>query len=239
MSSDDRRAAATARLNPEDRALVQLFERGLSAEEIAGVVGLDASEVERRHRAAQARLAEELAPQDEQRPARRRIPVVAAVLVLLIGAGVAIALVAAGGGDDGGGGSAGEATETDVGSTSTLETETASAEGPVVTMQRLNGTYGRGTAQVVSGTERPTLKLRVSSFLRPVGGGYAVWLYNSSDDAIRLYSTADTTIERDFRLPPNFDRYRYVEVARAIPELDSDYSDLPLLRAPVDELTEP
>jgi hypothetical protein len=242
MPSDDRRAAATARLTPEDRALVELFDRGLSAEEIAGVVGLEPSEVERRHRAAQARLTAGLEPEPRarQRPAKRRVPLVAAVLVLLIGVGVAIAVAAGGGGDEeSAGGGAGEPAATDVGSTSTLETETASPEGGPVTMQRLNGTYGRGTAQLIGDAEQPMLRLDVDSFLRPVGGGYAVWLYNSGDDARRLYTTTDTSIQRDFRLPADFDRYRYVEVARAIPELDSDHSGLSLLRVRVDELTQP
>jgi hypothetical protein len=128
-----------------------------------------------------------------------------------------------------------------VGATSTAGTETAevAVETEPVTMQRLNGTYGRGSAQIVQDGEEVRLRLRVGSFLRPVGGGYAVWLYNAPDDARRLYTTAETSIERDFRLPPDFEEYRFVEVARAIPELDSDYSGLALLRARVDELTQP
>jgi hypothetical protein len=106
-------------------------------------------------------------------------------------------------------------------------------------MERLNGTYGRGTAQLLQDAEGAQLRLDVSSFLRPVGGGYAVWLYSSAEDARRLYTTTDTSIERDFQLPADFDEYRYVEVARAIPELDSDHSGLSLLRVRVDELMQP
>jgi hypothetical protein len=100
-------------------------------------------------------------------------------------------------------------------------------------MQRLNGTYGRGTAQITGSK----LHLKVSSFLQPQGGGYAVWLYNSRDDAKRLYSTTKTSIDRDIPLPDGFEKYRFVEVARAIPDLDSDHSGISLLRARVSELS--
>jgi hypothetical protein len=228
-----------ARLDPEERALVELFDRGMSADDIAAVVGLEPAEVERRHRAARLKLGPEPRPPAERRS--RRGAVMGGLAVLLVGVVVAIAIAAGGGedeGDDTGGGSA----ATDVGATSTLETETTAVseeELEPVTMQRLNGTYGRGTAQIVQIGEEARLRLRVGSFLRPVGGGYAVWLFNSPDDARRLYTTDDTSIERDFRLPPDFEDYRYVEVARAIPELDSDYSGLELLRARVDQLTQP
>jgi hypothetical protein len=235
VPSDEQRAAAAERLSPEDRALIQLFDRGMGAEEIAGVVGLEPAEVERRHRSAQVRLAEEL--RREEAPAargKRRAPIAAALAVLLIGAVVAIALAAGGGDDDSGGGDSGA---TDVGATTPDgETTTAPAEPETrpVTMRRLNGTYGRGTAQIVDGR----LRLDVDSFLRPVGGGYAVWLYNSADDARRLYATTDTSIQRDFRLPDGYEEYRYVEVARAVPELDSDHSGLTLLRVPLSALTQ-
>ena len=188
MPSDDEVKAATDRLSAEDRALIELFDRrGLSAEEIAEVIGVPASEVERRHEAAQRRLAEELRTPEPAAPVEEAPP----------------------------------------------------AEGPVVTMKRLNGTYGRGTVQLLHSGDRAKLRLAVSHFLRPVGGGYAVWLYNSPDDAHRLYATADTTIEREIRLPRDYADYRFVEVARAIPELNSDHSGLSLLRARFSDLTAP
>jgi hypothetical protein len=231
----DPRAEATARLAPEDRALIELFDRGLGAQEIAGVVGLEPGEVERRHRAAQARLAEAAAV----RPARRRVDrrglVVAALLVLAVAAGVAIAV--AGGGGNGGAGRAGSRAGSPA--ATTPGAGTAAANGRVVTMRRLNGTYGRGTAQLRKTSSGARLRLAVSHFLRPVGGGYAVWLLDASGDARRLYATTDTSIERDLRLPRDFTHYRFVEVARAIPELTSPHSDLSLLRVRVSALAAP
>ena len=106
------------------------------------------------------------------------------------------------------------------------------APSPPRAMQRLNGTYGRGTAQLRRRGRRVMLRLRVSRFLRPQGGGYAVWLFNSRSDARRLYATTDTTIHRDISLPADYRRFRFIEIARASPDLESAHTGLSLLRAP-------
>jgi hypothetical protein len=256
VPTDEETRAATARLSAEDRALVELFDRrGLSAEQIAGMIGIDVAEVERRHAAATERLEAELAagrdeepateeaaaePRDAARaekPSARRGAIVAAVIALVVLVGVVIA-VASGGGGSGGSGAGDGGSGAAQGSTEEAAGEPA-GEGPVVTMKRLNGTYGRGTAQLAKDGDRTVLRLRARSFLQPVGGGYAVWLVKSDGDTRRLYATTDTTIRRDFPLPDDFESYRSVEVARAIPELSSDYSDLVLLRASVAELAGP
>src|SRR4051794_7642891 len=59
--SADAIVAATARLDPESRALVELSaRRGMSDEEIAGMLGVDSPDVRRRHEEALAQLAAEL-----------------------------------------------------------------------------------------------------------------------------------------------------------------------------------
>lgn len=108
--------------------------------------------------------------------------------------------------------------------------------GPVLTMQRLNGTNGRGTAQIVRSGGRSRLRLEVTSFLRPNRGGYAVWLYTPGGAARRLFATTQTAFEREFPLPKDIDRFRFAEVARAVPALDSDHSGLSLLRVRLSEL---
>ena len=103
-------------------------------------------------------------------------------------------------------------------------------------MQRLNGTNGRGTAQIVRSGGTARLRLEVESFLTPNRGGYAVWLHTPGGPARRLFATADTAFAREFPLPKNLAPFRFAEVARAVPDLDSDHSGLTLLRVPLSRL---
>jgi hypothetical protein len=248
-------------MDPESRALVELsYRRGLGDDEIADLLQVDPDEVARRRGSALERLGvtgDELERLDDEhwapraRPAapsprsparagspapKRRVPAAALALLALIAVVVLVVVLASGGGEDGDGGDGDAA-----------RTPTRSETGPVEPkpdrtprpMRRLNGTYGHGTAQLVRSGDRTVLRLNVTDFLQPQGGGYAVWLYNSPDDARRLYATRATTIERDIPLPANFSRYRVAEVARAIPDLDSDHSGLSLLRARVAALAGP
>lgn len=245
-------------MDPESRALVELsYRRGLGDDEIGDLLQVRPEEVARRREAALARvglIGEQLRQLDDddwkpggrptpaapQRaaPAKRRVPVAALAALALIAAVVlVVALASGGGGDEDAGDVAQTPTTSDTGTT-TQETATTPA-GSALPMRRLNGTYGHGTAQLVRSGERTALRLDVTDFLRPQGGGYAVWLYNSSDDARRLYATRSTTIERDLPLPQDFTRYRYAEVARAIPDLDSDHSGLSLLRSRISALAAP
>ena len=176
------------------------------------------------------------------RPAARRDrgPLALALLALLAVVALIVGIAVAGGGDDEpktAGGGSDRTTTAEKDTTETDEIKTEEAGGPVRQMERLNGTFGRGTAQLVDADGSMQLRLKVSRFLQPRGGGYAVWLANSPDDARRLYATDDTTIERDLRLPSGYDRYTFVEVARAIPELNSDHSGLTLLRVRTEDLS--
>ena len=103
-------------------------------------------------------------------------------------------------------------------------------------MQRLNGTNGRGTAQLVRSGETARLRLEVESFLTPNRGGYAVWLYTPGGAARRLFATTDTAFARELPLPKGLARFKFAEVARAVPDLDSDHSGLSLLRVPLSRL---
>jgi hypothetical protein len=243
MPDVDRKAAATARLEPEERALVELFDRGMSASDIAGVVGLDADEVERRHAAARAKLEPEPEPAPARRPepekraaGRRRGPLLLALAAVVVVV-VVIVIAASGGGSDKSSSSAGSPTAAGGAGTETTAAGESVTKGPTVRLERLNGTYGHGTAQLVRTGDQAKLRVAVTGFLQPVGGGYAVWLYSSDSDARRLYTTTDTSIRRDIRLPAGYDHYRYAVVERAVPQLDSDYSGLTLLRAPMRSLT--
>lgn len=275
MPTPDRIVAALERLDPEDRAHLELsYRRGFSDDEIAGLVGADASEVPGLRDEAVAEMADELEePEDEVRSTLEgmgedewagrpsRVEEEAAALseppttvseprsrrvVLLLVAGAAVLLIAlivalaSGGSDDDKGTTTGATQAKKKQKPSKTGTQTQPAQKPptgggggAVALQRLNGTYGHGTAQIVGGNK---LRLRVSGFLKPTGGGYAVWLINPPDDARRLFATSRTSINRDLPLPSGFDRYRFVEVARAVPSLSSPHSSFSLLRVRVKAL---
>jgi hypothetical protein len=182
---------------------------------------------------------------------RRRWPVVLALAA--VAAIAAVVIVLAVGGDDADEPSDKPATSsvtteppateaappTDTAATTETAPETAAPgeeAGPVVTMDRLNNTRGSGTAQIIRQGEGAILRLNVSGFARPQGGGYAVWLYSSAAESVRLFATAERQIVRDIPIS-DFETYRYVEVVRAIPRLTSARGDLPLLRAPVSALS--
>jgi hypothetical protein len=173
-------------------------------------------------------------PLTQVRPGSSRRPLTIGLVALAVAVGLVIAIVLAAGGDDP---KSTPAKSPDNPGAKPDEPKPNVDTAPPEVMQRLNGTYGQGTAQIFEEDGGARLRLDVSSFLQPQGGGYAVWLYNSADDARRLYATRETSIQRDIRLPKNYARYRFVEVARAVPDLDSDHSGISLLRARMDALT--
>jgi hypothetical protein len=249
----DRIGPAIDRLDPQTIALLELSARkGLSDDEIAGVLRIEPAEVAGRRDQAVSRLADELGLGEEDRaelseelprladsewrlgaqePARsgRRVWLVAGLVVLAVA--VAAVVIAIGGKDDGA-----KRSSPKQRSAGAKANPPAPQPGRAQMMQRLNGTRGSGTAQLVRKRGRTELRLRASGFVRPSGGGYAGWLYNSRRDARRLYATTATSIDRDIPLPQDFSRYRFVEVARAIPGLNSPHSGVSLLRVPVSAL---
>jgi hypothetical protein len=224
----------------------------MSDDEIADAIGMSPAEVTRRREAALERVrtpdadadpdpdpepepAAERESKAAPKPAKSRLP-----LILALGAVALIVLVvilaSGGGGDDE---STTEATKPAQQQQEQKKTDTQqanpapapAASSKPVEMQRLNGTHGHGTAQVVGAK----LRLRLADFLVPTGGGYAVWLLGPGEK--RLYATTGTTINRDVPLPANWKSYKTLEVARAVPSLDSAHTGFSLLRLPVSELS--
>jgi len=238
-----------ARLDPQSAALLELSEsQGLSDEEIADVLHVKPDEVRRRREAARAELEQVVG---ESRSRRRRLAGGGALL--LVGALAVGAVVASSGDEEGKPARAQESTPTRAETqpaarrpeTSATQAETTGTQperpglessGPGLSMQRLNGTNGRGSAQVLRRGRTRTLRLRADSFLAPQGGGYAVWLYTSKTSARRLYATKETTISLDLPLPRDISRFAFFEVARAVPDLESEHSGLSLLRVPTKRL---
>lgn len=234
---------ALERLPPQDRALLELsLRRRVADGALAELLGVPTDQVERRREAALDRLVDQGAARSRQQaderlvahwrgaavaapPPRRSWGRWLAVAALLVAAGAALIAATAGGGSSG-------RSESRRPEASTPRC----SPSPILAFRRLNSTHGRGTVQLIA-RGRPRLRLRVSRFLVPQGGGYAVWLISSPTQARRLYSMSETSISRGIRLPRAWGHYRYVEVARAIPELTSPYSRLPLLRARLADLS--
>ncbi len=240
--------------------------RGLGDDEIADVLQVEPVEVGRRRGEALGDLSTRLDFPQEQRgdlerelenlseerwrgapearvPGRRKRVMAMAALVIA-GAVVALVLALSGsGGEDEADRperaerpAAESASEPAPAKAPQAQPRPAPSVGRVLTMQRLNGTNGSGAAQIVRSGEKSRLRLEVTGFLRPNGGGYAVWLYTPGGDARRLFATTDTAFEREFPLPRQLTRFRFAEVARAVPALDSDHSGLTLLRVPLSSL---
>ena len=263
MLHRDRVAAAIAGLDPAARAVLELSaRRGLSENEIGGLLGMDPAEIRQRRQESIAELGSVLGvsathhyelqdlltrlDESEWRgqsgtsagPADRprgRAALAAAGVLLVLAAAVAV-LVLGSADDDSDPDRRAEPRAPKPKAQKPQAGEPPVAAGRVIEMERLNDTRGRGTAQIRRTGDRAHVRIRAAGFLRPRGGGYAVWLFNSRGDARRLYATETTSIQRDFPLPANVSRYRFIEVARAIPRLTSPHSGLTLLRAPVAEL---
>ncbi len=163
--------------------------------------------------------------------------------LLAIAVIVAIVVIA-NGSDDGDSGSENASTSAATTTQPATETQTETEEeppppedvrGPVVVFERLNGTNGKGTVQLLSEGGRDRVNLKVRDFLEPQGGGYAVWVYNSPQDARLLTSTEQTAFDVTLPLPANYKRYRFVEVSREADE-NPGHMGLSLLRAPFAEL---
>lgn len=244
MSPTDQVAEAMGRLDDETRALLELSsERKMSDDELADLLRLEREDVAERRRRAELRLRLEMGDVDghpdkdeKAEPAERhsRRGWLALAAVAVVAAVVLVVVLASGGGEDS---SKPEAQQSKPApADENGQKAAAPSTGPVRTMQVLNDTHGRGTAQLVRSGNEAKLRLKLSGFLTPSGGGYSVWLYNSQDDARRLYATSDTAITRDLTLPKDYKSFQFVDVARAVPDLDSDHSGLSLLRVRVADL---
>ena len=156
-----------------------------------------------------------------RRPSRSRIA--AAWAALLVLAGIAAAMLAP------------RESHDRLVATRSAATAVEPRSGPAVSFQRLNGTHGRGSVRLIRGRFGAHLRLRVVDFLRPHGGGYTVWLYNSPADAHRLAFTTFADFHGTLRLPRDYAKYRFLDISREVTDGPA-HSDLSLLRAPLTDL---
>ena len=252
MVASEQIVVAVADLEPRSRALLELApRRGMSDADMAALLRVRRDDVQRLREQAVLKLAAALElepdklevlqeklqrldeadwerravlqgdrPHSDSRPRRSRI--VAAGAVLLVVAGVAALLAPL------------DNREKRI-ATTAAAVKVAPRSGPAVAFERLNGTHGQGSVRLIRSAFRAHVRLRVVGFLRPQEGGYTVWLYNSPADAHRLAFTTFTDFHGTLHLPPDFARYRFVDISREVTD-DRTHGDLSLLRAPLADL---
>ncbi|MEJ7789775.1 MAG: anti-sigma factor [Thermoleophilaceae bacterium] len=262
--SADRISASLAELDPESRALLELsMVRGIPDDDLASMLGGDAQRLRQRRRAVLESLgvespAERAAlvgtlrgeePPPEAEPPREAEPppkepagdgpspgrgprrlVWALAGGLMIAAVVALALALGSNGDGPeNAGPAGPAPEPG-----------ARATAPVrvapVKLDPLGGSPGRATAQIVVGDGDPKLRLRVRGLPRVSDGGYVVWLYNSVSEAQELSGSRAGTFSVNPPLPPEADRYRFLEISREPADGNRNHSGASVMRVPIEKI---
>jgi len=264
--SADRLSASLAELDPESRALLELsMVRGIPDDDLASMLGSDAQRLRQRRRAvleslgvespaeraalvgtlrgekpppgteppreAEAEPPSEEPAGDEPSPGRgpRRL-VWALVGGLMIAAVVALALAL---GSD-------EVGSENTGPTGPAPEPEARATAPVgaapVALDPLGGSPGRATAQIVVGDGDPKLRLRVRGLPRVSDGGYVVWLYNSVSEAQELSGSRAGTFSVNPPLPPEADRYRFLEISREPADGNRNHSGASVMRVPIEKI---
>jgi Anti-sigma-K factor rskA len=259
----DQVAESLARLEPESRALLELsVVRGLSDEDIAGVLGVQPGRIALRRTAVLQRLMDDLdarspedrvaieralrgepaAPSADEPPAApepqpeeapvRRLSPALAA-ALLGGLGIAVVVALALARTDSKPKSP-AASPSRAGATAGDSKPTAS-RAPVA-LRPIVGGPATGSAQVVRSGGGMALRVRVRGLPSPRRGGYVVWLYNSVADAQELTGSRRGDFSSAVPLPPKAGRYRFLDVSREPPDGNRNHSGASVLRVGLEEL---
>jgi Anti-sigma-K factor rskA len=235
--------SALAGLSPDDRALLELsLLRGVSDEEIAGLLKVDTRRVQvRRDEALDSlierldgdagRLDELLGHHDTAAAAREPRARRLATLGLVVLAAVVLAIVLAvsrGGGEEPRGG---ERQQQPTPPPKKAKPAPAPAPAaPAVALEPFGAASGaRGSAGIAGGS----LELRASGLPK---GAYTVWLYDSVIDARAIGRFSGTSGDVDVKLPKGYERYESIDVSREPADGNPNHSGESLLRAPLVEL---
>jgi hypothetical protein len=119
------------------------------------------------------------------------------------------------------------------GSTGASTGTSQGAPGHPATLGRVTSSPGSGTVDVARSGRTATLKLSVKGLPSPPHGGYVVWLYNSITDAHSLGGALRGTFTTESPLPPDYRRYRFIDVSREPADGNRNHSGLSVLRAPL------
>src|SRR5687768_4251960 len=157
-------------------------------------------------------------------PDRSRRGRLLAALGLLAVLGVVVALLASGGGDD-----------DDSNESGSQPAPTQPGQGPApaggdeVRLAALGDGPGRGTVTVTD--DGATITVR--GLPDPAPGSYQVWLYSSVVQAKALGTIDGGSGEVKVQLPPDADRYRFLDVSREPPNGNPNHSGESVMRAPL------
>src|SRR5687768_9310585 len=157
-------------------------------------------------------------------PDRSRRGRLLAALGLLAVLGVVVALIASGGGDD-----------DDSNESGSQPSPTQNGQGPApaggdeVRLAALGDGPGRGTVTVTD--DGATITVR--GLPDPAPGSYQVWLYSSVVQAKALGTIDGGSGEVKVQLPPDADRYRFLDVSREPPNGNPNHSGESVMRAPL------
>jgi Anti-sigma-K factor rskA len=245
---------ALGRLTPSDRALVELsFRRGISDDEIAGLMRVERDEVERRRGAALDQLGQDVqadsrsdllerlaeswtngdgaspngAPEARSNGAALSSAVAARVRrprPVVVGA-VLVGVAAAAIALVIAGGGSGEKTTRPAAPARPASPSAGATSAPVTPVGGSGAV--RGTVQLTGST----LHVRASGLGK---SRYTVWLYNSVEDAAPVGNLHGGRL--DVRLPGGFRKYRFVDVSREPADRNPNHSGASVLRAPLSSL---
>lgn len=102
--------------------------------------------------------------------------------------------------------------------------------GPRATLEPLAGGPAGGTALLVRRGDATNLQLRARGLPSPPTGGYVVWLYNSVSDARSLASSRKGRFRVSTPLPSGYKRYRYIDISREPADGNRNHSGQSVLR---------
>jgi hypothetical protein len=95
------------------------------------------------------------------------------------------------------------------------------------------GSSATGSLDIAGQGTDAKLQLRVKGLPPPPRGGYVVWLYNSITDAHDLGGSLRGTFSLSAPLPPDYRRYRFVDISREPADGNRNHSGQSVLRAPL------
>jgi hypothetical protein len=105
-------------------------------------------------------------------------------------------------------------------------------EGDTTPLAALGGGPGKGTVSITD--EGATISIR--GLPNPSPGTYQVWLYDSIVRAKSLGTIQSGKGEIDVQLPPDADKYKYLDVSHEPDDANPNHSGDSVMRAPLEDL---
>jgi anti-sigma-K factor RskA len=160
---------------------------------------------------------------EEERGSRRTawLLILAGIAVL----GVLLALLLSGGDDDSSNESGSQPTPSQKGAG-------PAPGGDNAKLTAIGGGRGEGTVSVTDGAATIT----INGLPNPAPASYQVWLYNSIVDAKSLGTFPEGSGKLDVELPPDANKYRFLDVSREPDDANPNHSGQSVMRTPLGDL---